>query len=640
MSGSPPMTASDRRAVALLAVVGLVVVVLGSRGTAEFSAHMAMDISQRMPLGSLFARVYMAEGMDTVTFRPGSVVAMRALGLLGNPLDGLLGFAKSFLVVPWLVAAWFWGRRRLGTLGGTVVALAPLLIPAGLFNAWHLGEWDLFGATLLLGADELLLRGRERRRHVLLAGAFYVAALLLKDSIAIATLLMLSLASLRDVRDGRGWGTAPQLLLVGCVGALSVFFLHRTPWQQLMAWLDPGPAEFAARGGPMEGRPGGLATVLQPMTVVAGQLGALVGVAGALAVSLAGWGRRLPGPAVLGVVIVGLLLPTPRWFHFYLCYVADSAPWVWSVGALLVVGLIGMVVTGWRDDDESDLGALLVLTTTAAWLILPIALSIRADVSTRVFLPAVPLLAGVILSALHRLAKDGGPRRAAALLLGCALAYGALGDGLRFGQRFLALESLELSGKRELASRLEGPGVLFPVNKAWQVADTELAALRGEAPPPLWVLRVPFPVDRPDTTGELRHLTPGALPTVAGRGMARMLEDGRSVWAFSLLPRSASDLGAASVLRSRYTGEALGTLPDPWPIPRRTFDDDHFHEYSCCDPVEELFAGEGGMPLVYERIRTVWLPPRRLEGLIPHLLSGAPLIERQEVTVRLHRRSS
>ena len=44
------MTVLDKRMAALLAVVGGVVLLLGSRGTAEFSAHMAMDISQRIPL--------------------------------------------------------------------------------------------------------------------------------------------------------------------------------------------------------------------------------------------------------------------------------------------------------------------------------------------------------------------------------------------------------------------------------------------------------------------------------------------------------------------------------------------------------------------------------------------------------------
>ncbi|MCO4773244.1 MAG: hypothetical protein KDA24_24635 [Deltaproteobacteria bacterium] len=632
------MSPTDKRAAAVLALVGLLVVVLGSRGTAEFSAHMAMDISQRMPLGSLFARVYMAEGMDTVTFRPGSVVAMRALGLLGSPLDATLGFAKSLLVLPWLLAAFAWGRRRLGSVGGVVVALAPLLIPAGLFNAWHLGEWDLLGATLLLGADELLLRGRERRRLLLLAAALYIGALLLKDSIAIATLLMLGLASVRDLRDGRGWGTAPQLLMVGGAAALGVFFMHRTPWQELMAWFDDGSVTSMARGGPMEGRPGGIATVLQPLTVTLGQLGAMVGLAGALTALLGAFGRRLPGGLVLGLAVGGLLLPTPRWFHFYLCYVADSPIWVWTVGGLLLLGLAGMAWRGWRDDDESDLSALYVLAMTAAWLVLPIALSIRADVSTRVFLPAAPLLAAVFVGALRRIAEGGRAHRAAAWVLGVALAYGVVSDGARFSQRFLATEAMELEGKSALAAQLDGPGVLFPVNKTWQITDTELGALMGVSPPPLWMLRVPFPVDRPDATGALRHLEPGALPVVAGRSMDRLLADGRAVYSFSLLARSAAGPKGAAVLRSRYTGQPQGSLPDPWPIPLRTFDDDHFHEYSCCDPVDELFASVGGLPLIFESAQTVWLPPRRLEGLLPQLVAGAPLIERQDVVARLHRR--
>lgn len=634
------MTVLDKRMAALLAVVGGILLLLGSRGTAEFSAHMAMDISQRIPFGSLFARVYMAEGMDTVTFRPGSVVAMRALGLFGSPLDGSLGFLKTLLIVPWLVAAYAWGRRRLGEIGGAVVALAPLLVPAGLFNAWHLGEWDLLGATFLLGADELLLRGRERRGVLLAGAALYVAGLLLKDSIAVATLLMLVLASLRDLRDGRGFGTPPQLLLVGCAAALGVFFLHRTPWQELMAWFggSEGALTAVARGGPMEGRMGGVGTVLRPLTVTLGQLGAMVGLAGAATAALGAAGRRLPGGVALAAAVLVLLLPSPRWFHFYLCYVADSAPWVWATGGLLLVGLMGMVVRGWREEDEADLSALFALTITGAWLVLPIALSIRADVSTRVFLPAAPLLAAVLVGALRRLATLSSLHRAAAWVLGVTLAYGVVADGVRFGQRFLATEAVEMDAKAVLAEQLDAPGVLFSLNKAWQVTDTELGALRGESPPPLRVLRMPFPVDRPNSKGEIEHLDSGPMNATVGRSMRRLLEDDRSVWAFSLIARSQADEAGRAALRSRYTGEPIGSVPNPWPIPKRTFDDDHFHEYSCCDSVEEYFEDEGGVPLVHEAARRVWLPPRRLEGLVPALVEGAPLIEPQVVTARLYRR--
>ena len=435
-------------------------------------------------------------------------------------------------------------------------------------------------------------------------------------------------------------GTPPQLLLVGCAAALGVFFLHRTPWQELLAWFggSEGAATAMARGGPMEGRPGGVATVLRPLTVTLGQLGAMVGLAGAATAALGAAGRRLPGGVVLAAAVLVLLLPSPRWFHFFLCYVADSAPWVWATGGLLLAGLMGMVVRGWREDDEADLSALFVLTITGAWVALPIALSIRADISTRVFLPAAPLLAAVLVGALRRLATLSSLHRAAAWVLGGTLVYGVVADGVRFGQRFLATEAVEMDAKAVLAEQLDAPGVLFPLNKAWQVTDTELGALRGESPPPLRVLRVPFPVERPNREGEIEYLDLGSVDATVGRPMRRLLEDDRTVWAFSLVARSQADEAGRAALRSRYTGAPMGWAPDPWPIPKHTFDDDHFHEYSCCDPIAEYFDDEGGVPLVFEATRRVWLPPRRLEGLVPALVAGAPLIEPQLVTARLHRR--
>ncbi len=233
----------DRWALALLAGV---LVALAWRPSAEFSAWLALDIADRQPWGSVLGRQYLAAPVHAFSFRPGSVALLKGLAALGSPLDGWLQALEALLVFPFLAVARRWGMERLGlpAVAASAAAALALLTPAGLFNAWHLGELDLLGGALLLGGDLLLRRARSGRAAGPALAAF-AAAILLKDSVAVLVLVALAAQAWEARAEEGRWDTLPTRLLVGCTVALVALFLRRPEWGRLVG----GDGPVAAWGG-------------------------------------------------------------------------------------------------------------------------------------------------------------------------------------------------------------------------------------------------------------------------------------------------------------------------------------------------------------------------------------------------------
>ena len=597
-----------------LAGLGLVVVALAWRPSAEFSAWLALDIAERQPLGSVLGRQYLAAPVHALSFRPGSVVLLKGLAALGTPLDGWLQALEALVVLPFLAVARRWGMERLRLPGPAASAAAALalLTPAGLFNAWHLGELDLLGAALLLGGDALLRRARGGGTAWPAVLAI-VAAILLKDSVAVLALLCVAVQAWEARQEEGTWDTLPSRLLVGCSVALLLLFVRRPDWGRLIGGPDGGAVGVSglllssaqAAGGP---------SVAAPVVVVLAQLVALAG-----PVSVGAWlarHDRLPAAGALVVAAVAVFAPEPARFHVYLSFVYGSVPWVLVLGAAALMGL------GMAPDRGVGRWA---LAAVATFVVLPVLLRMRGDLSTRVLLPlAVPLF-GLAVASVRSLAQRGGLARWAAGILALGLAWQGVGGAWDFGARFLVLERVELRAKRSLVETLESPAWLLATHRAWLVHPNELAGLG--APDDLVLRRpvLPFAVDRPD------GVFPGApLERALGVSLAELGAAGEQALLYEVGLRSRGDVSA---LRGRF---AVGP-GSPWPVPPHSFEDDHYRVYGPRSPVEGLRLGSGRAERVADWHAGVWLPPPRAARLVEALLFSSPLVERMDAVGRVSR---
>jgi hypothetical protein len=597
-----------------LCALGLVVVALAWRPSGEFSAWLAFDIADRQPWGSILGRTYLAAPVHALSFRPGSVALLKGLAALGTPLDPWLQALEALLVLPFLAVARRWGIERLGLPGPAASAAAglALLTPAGLFNAWHLGELDLLGAALLLGGDLLLRRARDGAGAAP-AVALFAAAVLLKDSVAVLALVALAAQAWEARADEGTWDTLPSRVLAGCVAALAMLFLRRPEWGRLIggpvAAATPGFLVGAARAAGGPGGPGGPSPAA-PAVVALAQLVALVG-----PVSVGAWlarDRRLPAWGATCLAVLAVLAPEPARFHVYLSVVYASVPWVLAVGTFAVIGL------GTAPERPA---ARLALGGVAAFVVLPLVLRMRGDLSTRVLLPLAAPLFGLAVAAVLDLARRGRRLASAALALG--LLWQGVGGAWDFGARFLTLERVELRAKRSLVGALHGPTWLFATHRAWLVHPDELAGLG--APDDLLLRRpaVPFAVDRPD--GRF----PGApMRRVLGTSAPELVAAGEQVLLYEVGLRSRD--GVSALRGSFRVGPGA-----PWPVPPHSFEDDHYRVYSPGPAADGLLAGEGTAGLLADWHLGLRLPPPRAARLTEALLWGVPLSERMDAVGRV-----
>lgn len=609
------MTAA-RGWIAALLVGALLVIAGGWHGSGEFSAHGALDVARRQPISSVMSHVLLVEPVDAPSFRPLNVLFVRLFGALGDPSHPLPTALKTaFEVGAFLLAGWLWLRRRLPPPLRAAALLVALATPAALFDAWHAGEWGLLGAALVLLGDELLEPGPAGKRttaRLVGAAMAWLAALLLKDSVAVIALCVLGLRAWEGWRAERRLDGPATLFALAGASLLAVFFFTTPPWGQAL-----GP-ESALQGGPptadLVGEAGRAATV------ALAQLAALVGVAGVLAVAAARLVGRLPGAVLLAAVGVAVLVPEPARFHFFLCFVFDSVPWVWAVAAPLV---LAAAAASARPERSSD-GARWLLVTLAAFVALPLLLQVRGDLSTRVFLPVLVPVAGWVVASVAELARAGRPGRVAAGVLLLGLSVQAAGGAIGFTSGYLALEAAELGAKRELVRLVEGPTVVATVSRERLATLQELAFL-GLAPDArLRRVRTIFPADRPD----------GPFG-VGGLGRSPVLR----VMLESRLERlMVLDVGLRSTATGRGRASLAGTFTPggPWPVPPHSFDDDHFRVYSELEPVVAWVDGVAAASPLSDERRVVLRPPARLSDLTGALLLGRPLVERLEARAILY----
>jgi len=611
-----PMSAARGWTVGLLVAAGLVVAA-GWHGSGEFSAHGAFDASRRQPLSALMSHILLVEPVDAPSFRPLNVLLVRLFGGLGDPSHPLPNLLKGGAEVGlWLFAGWMWLRRRLPPEQRAAALLIALAAPAALFDAWHAGEWGLLGAALILLADEWMSpddSGHRPTGRLVASGAAWLAALLLKDSVAVIALCVLGLRALEAWRAERRLDGPAAWFAAAGASLLAVFFFTSPPWGQAL-----GPAT-ALQGGPPVDDPLGQAG--RAATVALAQVVALVGVAGVVAVAATALRKRVPGPALLAVVALALLAPEPARFDLFQCFVFDSVAWVWGVGGVL---LVAAAVASSRSGPSTD-GPRWLLLTLAAFVALPLLLRVRADVSARVFLPILVPVAAWLVAAVTELSGEGRASRIAGIGLAVGLGLQAVGGAVGFGSAWLALEATELEAKRALVDAVVGPTVVATVSRERLTTLQELSSLG--LPPDARVRRAAtvFPADRPDG-----QFAVGALAYNPGLR--------------SLLSQGVEDLLVLDVgLRSRAAGRGRASLAGtfapggPWPVPPHSFEDDHFRVYSELEPVPAWVDGRAETSLLAEPRRAVLRPPTRWSDLTGAIVLGRPLVERLEARSLLYR---
>ena len=613
MSGLPPRSRAVPVELLAVAVVALLVAALGWRQSAEFSVHMAFDSVALAPGEALFSRFYLAGGMDTQSFRPLAVLAVRVLSWLGGPLDPWLGLLKALVLVPAALVVLWWARLRgLGRLS-LPVTLLFVACPPALFNTWHLSEFDLAGAGLLLGIDGALLRARRDRQPVpgwglalLFAGA--LAAALLKDSLAVLCLLVLLLAWLGERRE-TGRLDGPAGLIGAAVSAgLLVWFLARPPEP---SWSAPDS-------------PALLPGLWRSYVVVASQLVALVGLPGALAVLLGAFGRRLPVWLVLAAVVLHVAAPAPFRTSFFGCSVFEHPAWPAVVGAGLLVGCGRLCLLDKRDDPRVA-PALLVLAASAAFVLLPALIRMRADVSARVLLPVVPALFAVVLASTVEVARyRGRGGRIAALLLGGSVAWVVLASGLESGATLLLQDRVELDVKRELSARLDRAATVVPRNRIRETTAPELRALRADPLPPIRFVRVTWPVGMAGVDPLREQAGFAALDLV--RQDRRVLTSALDVFVVGQRPPPL-----------RYGLVADRSDQGPWPFPPGWVDRARRRRWTEPASSAARFGGAVRVVPLLDSRRSIVLPPTSPADLLWRLVDGRPVIDRLEVRGELAR---
>ena len=572
--------------------LGLAVIVglLAARPSAEFSSHMAFDVAARMTAGP-FARVYLPEGLDTETFRPISILLVRLMAAWGSPLHPWIGLCKGLSVPIFMGIVVIWGRARgLGAVG-PIAGLATILTPAGLFNSWHLTEFDLIAAAFILGGEVLLLRARTLPgwRATVLAALPFVAAAWLKDSAGVLAVVVLGASWVDERRDGLGWrGPAAR------VGALVVMML--------LGFFLLGPT-------PRPGGPG--ASILADLFLRAGavvsvQWAALLSLPAALALGLARFGARLSTALGLGLVVAHLAVPDLAWSSLFLCMLTGRGLLAVLLGSALLIALLTHAAGPLSRDGKglaASSFALAPVGAAIAFTLLPMLLRMRPDVSTRVFLPVLPGAFALVLGSAAAL------RPAWRLALAVPLLWALLAPGIRFGTEFLATERVEHAVKGELARSISGPTVVLGTHVVWEICARELEALAGRALP-LQILRV--------------HLPRGAggpfVLQQTGADLDAARRAGVHLAAFTVATRSALQ-GTPSLAPGWDAGAA-------WlPSLAGGAVEDQARFYAGSDLEEAALQQEGGFQLGGRYVVRTALPAWSLHGFVQRAFAGVAPVE-------------
>jgi hypothetical protein len=245
------------------------------------------------------------------------------------------------------------------------------------------------------------------------------------------------------------------------------------------------------------------------------------------------------------------------------------------------------------------------------FIVLPVVLRMRPDVSTRVFLPVLPGALVLVLRSAASL-RPG----LATWVLRVALGWALLAPGLRFGTEFLSTERVEVATKRELAAAITGPTIVLGTDVVWEIGARELEALAGHALP-VQILRVVPP-----------RLARGLfVEQQTGRSLPALRAAGLDVLAFTIGTRGpraslppARDLGASWL--PRLAGGAVEA---------------EVRFRSAVDSGASLQPEGPWSPQARFAVRIV-LPAWSLHGLVQRAAAGLGLWERVQVSSAWWRR--
>lgn len=618
-TGSPKtQTAGELAAIIGLAVVLALAGVVDGVDSIVWYVLAITDGVAADPL-SLLKPIYNPPPMYTHAYRPLST----ALVKLGQAAFGLepaglraWTFAHGLLLAPYGLAARAslraHGHTRWVALGG---ALLAMVAPTVLFSAWTLPEFDMLGGAFVLGATWALLR-----RRWWVAAPLMALALLTKETSAVFLLAwLLAWASVGLRRGDRAplWATVGFSLAL--VAAVAPILTVEPPVTHAFTVADP---RFDAHRG----------LFLAFHDVV--QLFVSVGAAGAALVLLAATsGRvRVPGGLALGLALA-TVAPAPilHALNHYESMVMSDWPWVLGWCLVLVGGLIGVAR---RRADGARIEARFVLIALAGLLAGPMLTGFsRADLSARLFAPALPVVFAVALMGARGAWRRGGADRLGAAVLGASLLWAPLAGGFNAWQAHQARFSAETPGKAALAAALhdEAAGdcpLVLETHRDHELAVeelTRLADLPGPSAPCLSVVRLAEVSTQPGATVALHGYDQHRQPQ-AHRGLTAALSAGAPPPSPTHLWMQGPRAGFSAPTGERPADAlawAARRMPD---IRSGAIEQGPGVAHTAETALERLFRQAGGPPTRFEAPFVqvpVWL------GEVPRRLwVGWPLVER------------
>lgn len=427
---------------------------------------------------SIIKPVYNPEPMYTHAYRPLSTAIVKLGGwLFGRDETGMIRhtFAHGLLIIPYGLGA----RRCLRAHGlsprvSLAAALTAMLTPTVLFSAWTIPEFDMVGgAIILFGAAELRL-GRLKA-----AIPLFLLAILTKETTAILGFAyLLAFAVLRHKEDRRGWWLAGGYLVLMLCAVLPILLVKPEVTHKFnladadFEWIRIAFLSFHN----------------------ASQVFYVLGPAGALLLLYAAF----PRPLILSIGAGLMLLTSPllRLYNHYESIIFSHWLWVLAWFGVATVGLFGVILRGSAIDapeaDKRDARTLALCCALGfgGLLLGPIMASFsRADLSSRLYAPLIPMLHGLCWAAVAHAWAVGGRwhwRRAATALLAACLAWLPVAGAVSAWQFTQARFPVERSGKQKLLQALEAPCPVWVVytNRDQELAQEELDLL-GHVEPAL-----------------------------------------------------------------------------------------------------------------------------------------------------------
>ena len=605
-----------RNGTLVIVAAGLILAGLGVTAYADSIVEYVVRIVDRIAWGDIWRPVHDPPPMETDTYRPLTVVMVKAL-LWVTGRDVISMTLIHVLALPWLALA---TRRFLRAHGlaevATPAALTTIALPAMLFAAWIPVESDGLGAAFCLEAGALLQLWRRggRRRDLILFGLAAFGAATTKETSAAALFgYLLSASVVHRREDPRLWRV---LLAYGAGLAVLVTPLLLTRSQH------HHPFFLAAD------RVGFL--LLHDL----GQIAYLLGAAGCLLVFLLAAPRwRWLG---FGAAALLLCIPPTRVYNHYESVILDRVLWFAPLALLAVGALVRLAISGPPDRRVLALTTLFLFATLVAAPVL--APQTRPDVSARLFAPVIPILHGLAWLGVRRWWPRA--RAATALLAGVHtlfVAFGAYG----MVRAYRARMAIEDEAKAELVTLLRTPGVHCPVviatNRDHELSVEELMA-RGAPWPDCSALFVPnYLKHDPPPADFQKFKLQGHTYSLRSLDLARMqrrLRGGR--------PPSGCVLLYVQTARARFETEGLDDALSgdfAWAFGRMPEFDEFVHtqqvriQFQPQTDYEKHFRRAGAAEVALSR-RFEVLPFTPTDA-IRRLLAGWPVVESYNYEVRL-----